>query len=85
MGLPLTDPGEVRSGCKDRRAFLHSNHTDNSDIWVGDVVCDPLHGADPGWVPPLVGETDHGKTPIAPTRRDMELHADSKIHAGSGG
>ena len=84
MVLPLANPGEGGSSCKDIGSLLHSSFPGNYDIWVGDMVHDPPHGEDPGEVSPPGGETAHVKTPPVSDGRDMVLPSVSGGNAVSG-
>ena len=83
MDPPLDDPGEGGSVYEDIRVLLHSGCPVDSDIWVGDVVCDPPHGTDPGGVPPPGCKIYNWKTPQDPSVCDQDLPAVCGGHAGS--
>ena len=84
MSPHLADTGEGGRRCKYIEEILHIGPPINSDIWVGDVVHDPLHGADPGGVATPSGEIAHRKTPPLPSGRDMELLSVRGVHVGRG-
>ena len=60
MVLPIADTGERGNICEGVGYFLHSGRSGDPVIRGSFVGQDPLHGAEPGGVPPPGDKADHG-------------------------
>ena len=62
--------------------LLHSGGPGNSSIVGGDMVCNPLHGADPVGVTPPDGAMVHIKSLPELDGQDLELPSTDVGHEG---
>ena len=63
MGLTLIDIGKGETVPEVVREIIRRSRAANISIWDGNLGGNPLHGADPGGVPPPVGAENCGKYP----------------------